>query len=174
METSLETLQYPVGKHTWPSIVSDQDVHLAIRSIAAFPDKIQHAVERLSKLQLDTPYRPGGWTARQVVHHVADSHMNAYMRFKLALTEDAPTIKPYDQAKWAELADSKLLPPEISLPIIRNIHIRWGLIMENMKPEEWDLTFVHPEYNKVYSLRQVAMLYQWHGAHHLGHIQSVM
>ncbi len=173
MEASLETLQYPVGKHTWPIVVTDQEVHQAMRSIAAFPDKIQHATERLEKIRLDTPYRPDGWTVRQVVHHVADSHLNAYMRFKLALTETDPIIKPYDQTRWAELTDSTLLPPQISFPIIRSIHTRWVIIMENMKPEEWDRVFIHPEHGKPISLRQAAMSYEWHGNHHLAHVTKL-
>ncbi|MDQ3017852.1 MAG: putative metal-dependent hydrolase [Bacteroidota bacterium] len=173
METNLEALQYPVGKHTWPQNVTDQEVQHAIKSIAAFPDKIQHATERLDKEQLDTPYRPGGWTVRQVVHHVADSHLNAYMRFKLALTEEDPVIKPYDQTRWAQLSDSTLLPPAISYPIIRGIHTRWGIIMENIQPEVWDRVFIHPEHNWRISLRQAAMLYEWHGNHHLAHVTKL-
>ncbi len=173
MKTNTENLRYPIGKHTWPETVTDQELHHAIRSIAAFPDKIQHVTERLEKIQLDTPYRPEGWTVRQVVHHVADSHLNAYVRFKLALTEDNPIIKTYEEASWAELTDSKLLPPQISFPIIRNIHTRWVIIMENLKPEEWDRVFIHPEHEVPISLRQIAKLYEWHGHHHLAHITKL-
>src|SRR5688572_15524135 len=115
MDTSLENLQYPTGRFSWPKEVSDQDIFMAINSIDEFPAKIRQSVSRLNDGQLDTTYRPDGWTVRQVVHHCADSHMNAYIRFKLALTEETPTIKPYDQSLWANLADSQILPPEISL-----------------------------------------------------------
>lgn len=173
MDPLLENLRYPVGRHTHPEAVSADEQTHAIRTISAFPDKIRHATERLTDQQLDTPYRPDGWTIRQVVHHVADSHVNAYVRFKLAITEDSPTIKPYNEKLWAELPDSKILPVEISLHILKAIHTRWVVVMENMKPEDWDKKYIHPEHNSIMTLAQAAMMYEWHCNHHLGHITGL-
>lgn len=169
MERDIEKLQYPVGRFTMPAEVSDEEVKQAIVRISLFPSRIMETVRHIKPDQLDTPYRPGGWTIRQVVHHCADSHMNAIIRFKLALTEDAPFIKPYDQAGWAELSDS-MLGPEISLILLGAVHKRWVALMETMSVTDWNRTFVHPEYNRVQTLRQTVMLYAWHGEHHLGHI----
>lgn len=173
METSMETLRYPTGRFVWPKEVSDHMIFTAINVIDEFPARINRAIGNLDSGQLDTPYRPDGWTIRQVVHHCADSHMNAYIRFKLALTEETPTIKPYDQASWAELADSQILNPDISLSIIEGVHTRWVTIMKNMTGEEWDKTFLHPEHNEPHQLRQVVIMYQWHCNHHLAHITQL-
>lgn len=169
MERDIEKLQYPVGRFTLPTEVSDEEIKQAIVRISLFPSRIMETVRQIKPDQLDTPYRPGGWTIRQVVHHCADSHMNAVIRFKLALTEDAPVIKPYDQTAWAELSDSRL-GPEISLILLGAVHKRWVALMEMMTDADWNKTFIHPEYNRVQTLRQTVMLYAWHGEHHLGHI----
>jgi len=174
MNTDLETLRYPIGRFIWPSSVSEQELQEALNRIETFPGRIQKTVENLLDDQLDTPYRPDGWTIRQVIHHVADSHMNAYIRLKLALTEDTPTIKPYDESKWAMLPDSITLHPEISLRLLKDVHTRWVVIMKCMPAESWDRTFIHPEYNKTYSLRQFVRMYAWHGDHHLAHITGVL
>lgn len=174
METPMETLQYPTGRFTWPQVVTEEEIHDAIQRIAAFPDQIRKTVKDLEVGQLDTPYRPQGWTIRQVVHHCADSHMNAYMRFKLALTEDNPTIKSYDQTRWATLLDSQMLPPEVSLSLIDGVHARWVKIMENMSDKDWNRTFHHPEYNITQALRQTVMMYRWHCGHHLAHITNLL
>lgn len=174
MDQTLENLQYPIGRFSWPKDVSDGEVHGAIRTILAFPGKIRKAVEGLASDQLDTPYRPDGWTIRQVVHHCADSHMNAYIRFKLALTEDNPVIKPYDQSKWASLQDSKTLPPDISLALLESVHTRWGVVMESMSDADWESSFTHPEYKVSQKLRQAVMMYAWHCEHHLAHITSLI
>lgn len=170
----MENLKYPVGTFTWPVEVSMEELRNAIQVIEAFPGKIRKAVEALNEEQLDTPYRPEGWTIRQVVHHCADSHMNAYIRFKLALTEDTPTIKPYDQTSWATLADSITLLPESSLIIIKGVHTRWVVIMNCMTPEDWSRQYNHPEYNKKYALKQLAVMYAWHCEHHLAHITRLI
>ena len=169
MEPTLEQLKYPVGKWKWPETVTENEIGEAIVAIADLPSQLIEAVKGLNDQQLDTPYRPEGWSIRQVVHHLADSHMNAYMRFKWALTEDNPTIKPYDQAKWAELADNKA-EPMVSLMIITGIHKRWVDIMQHMAASDWDLTLKHPEHNRQLILRMLVMQYAWHGRHHLQHI----
>ena len=173
MEITMEKLQYPVGRFDWSVDVPKEQREKAIHTIDAFPSTIMEAVESLSEAQLDTPYRPEGWTVRQVVHHVADSHMNAYIRFKLALTEEEPTIKPYDQAEWAKLPDSKL-DPGISLDLIAGVHRRWVTIMLNMSESEWERKFLHPEHGHGQMLKKVASMYAWHCQHHLGHITGLI
>jgi len=172
MEKDVELLKYPIGRFALPSDVHVEEIHTAIKRISAFPARLLETVRPLQPDQLDTPYRPGGWTIRQVVHHLADSHMNAFTRFKLALTEEAPVIKPYDEAKWAEQADYKL-GPEFSLVLLGSVHKRWVALMESMTDADWERIFIHPEYNRVQKLSQTVMLYAWHGEHHLGHILNV-
>ena len=169
----MENLKYPVGHFDWSLDVSKAEREQAIRTIAAYPAKLRNAVSPLNDTQLDTPYRQEGWTVRQVVHHLVDSHMNAYIRFKLALTEDTPTIKPYDQAEWAKLPDNKL-DPGISLVLIDGIHKRWVTIMDYMSETEWNRGFIHPEHNAFQELKKVAAMYAWHGEHHLAHITRLM
>jgi len=169
MEIDTEKLKYPIGRFTLPAEVSEEEIKQAIVRITLFPSRIMETIRQIKPDLLDTPYRQGGWTIREVVHHCADSHMNALIRFKLALTEDAPVIKPYDQAAWAVLSDSRL-GPEISLILLGAVHKRWVALMEMMTDADWNRTFVHPEYNRVQTLRQTVMLYAWHGEHHLGHI----
>ena len=161
-------LRYPIGKYD-PTAYSDRKKN--IDTIAALPEKLRDAVARLSDDQLDTPYREGGWTLRQTVHHLADSHINSLCRFKLALTEDEPpTIKPYAEDRWAELADSKL-PVETSLAIIDGVHARWAAMIEAMSDEDFDRVFVHPETGS-WTLEKVLGLYAWHSLHHTAHITS--
>lgn len=174
MNMDLETLQYPIGRFKWPSTVSEQEIQDSINRIESLPGKIKMATENLRDDQLDIPYREHGWTIRQVVHHIADSHMNAYIRFKLALTEDKPTIKPYDEAKWAMLSDSITLRADISLAILKGVHTRWVAIMKCMPGESWDREYIHPEHNKAYSLKQAVKMYAWHGDHHLAHITGLL
>lgn len=144
-----------------------------INQLEALPQQIETAASGITDAQLDTPYRPGGWTARQVVHHLADSHINAYCRLHLALTENAPTIKPYLEGKWAELPDS-LLPIGSSLQILTGIHFRWTHLLRSMDEGDFAKTYIHPQYGKVYSMDTMTALYAWHGEHHLGHIRLVM
>ncbi|MBI1225483.1 MAG: putative metal-dependent hydrolase [Bacteroidetes bacterium] len=169
----MENLKYPIGKFSAPENVT-QDMRQAwIEAIAALPQRLEKALEGISETQLDTPYRPGGWTVRQVVHHLADSHMNAYCRLHLALTEDAPIIKPYEEGEWAKLPDS-MLPVIHSLEILKGMHFRWVYLLQNMSEADFQRTYVHPAYGKIYSMDVMTALYAWHGEHHLGHVNLIM
>jgi len=143
-----------------------------LEQIAQTPAKLRGAVAGLADAQLDTPYRPDGWTVRQVVHHVPDSHLNSYVRFKLALTEDDPTIKTYAEDRWAELADSKATPIEVSLTLVDSLHDRWMRLLRSLTPEEWKRTFRHPELGPM-TLEKTLALYAWHGRHHVAHITEL-
>lgn len=166
-------LRYPIGKFERPSagLTSDQNRQM-IDAIAEVPARLATAIAGLTTAQLDTPYRPGGWTVRQVVHHLPDSHMNAYVRFKLALTEVEPTIKTYEEARWAELADSCETPIETSFALLENLHKRWVLLLRSLSPTDWVRKFRHPELGPM-SLDQTLALYAWHGRHHVAHITSL-
>src|SRR5688572_11016013 len=139
-------LRYPIGKLDRKSSLTPDERRAAIDAIAAAPARLRTAVRDLTDSQLDTPYRPGGWTVRQLVHHLPDSHMNAFVRVKLALTEDAPTIKPYDEARWAELPDVRLTPVAVSLTLLDALHARWAVLLRALEPRDWARTFVHPEH----------------------------
>jgi hypothetical protein len=166
-------LQYPIGRMTHVMSANDQMRRTAIDEIAALPARMRTAVAGLTEAQLDTPYRPGGWTVRQVVHHVPDSHVHAYIRLKLALTEDAPTIKPYDEKTWARLADSRL-PVEVSLTLLDSVHARWVALLRDLKPSDWRHTFNHPEYPEgPRTIDWHTHVYAWHSNHHLAHITSL-
>jgi hypothetical protein len=165
-------LRYPIGKFQKPESLAGDERREFIAQIADAPARLVSATAGLTPAQLDTPYRPGGWTVRQVVHHVPDSHMNAFIRFKLALTENEPTIKPYDEARWAELADGKNPPIEPSLRLLENLHSRWVVLLESIAPAEWDCKFKHPELGPM-SLNQNLALYAWHGRHHVAHITAL-
>jgi len=164
--------RYPVGKFSPPegAVPAEQRAQL-LNQVAEAPAKLRSAIEGLTETQLDTPYRPGGWTSRQVVHHVADSHMNGFIRFKLGLSEDNPTIKPYPEHLWADLADQKL-PTDVSLPIVENVHERWVAVLRSMTETDWERTFNHPEMG-VQRLDRALALYAWHGRHHVAHITSL-
>jgi hypothetical protein len=164
-------LRYPIGKLNRVSTLSPEERRIAIEHIAQAPGLLNAAVAGLTAAQLDTPYRDGGWTVRQLVHHVADSHMNAYVRFKLALTESEPTIKPYEEALWAELPDSKL-PIEISIALITALHQRWVPLLRGMKPEDFARTLRHPELGLV-TLDGSLGIYSWHGRHHTAHVTAL-
>jgi uncharacterized damage-inducible protein DinB len=165
-------LSYPIGKFRWEGPGTAADRARRIDEIAAAPAALRKAVAGLDDAQLDTPYRPGGWTVRQVAHHVPDSHLNAYVRFKLAVTEDAPTIKPYDEAAWAELADVKTVPVAASLALLEALHERWAAFLRSLGEAEWARTFRHPELGVVPLGKNVA-LYAWHGRHHVAHVTSL-
>lgn len=165
-------MQYPVGHFKWSGAASEEQLRQWIDEIAAAPAQLRTAVRGLSPEQIDTPYRPGGWTVRQVVHHVPDSHLNSYIRFRLALTEREPTIKPYDQQQWAELYDSRTAPTEVSLSLLQSLHERWTILLKSLRPPDWKRTFRHPELGLV-TLEQNAALYAWHGRHHVAHITSL-
>jgi uncharacterized damage-inducible protein DinB len=170
--TAVADLRYPIGKFQRPASITAADRARYIAEIAAAPARFRAAVKGLSPAQLDTPYRPGGWSVRQVVHHVPDSHMNSYMRFKLALTEDRPAVKGYDEARWAELADSRETPVEVSLALLENIHQRWLVLLRSLSDADFKKAFVHSEMGEL-SLEQTLALYAWHGAHHTAHITSL-
>lgn len=165
-------LQYPIGKFKWEGDLTDDTRRRLIGEIESTPAKLRAALAGLSQEQLDTPYRPGGWTVRQVVHHLPDSHLNSYTRFKLALTEDEPTIKPYDQERWSELADARTAPVDTSLLLLESLHRRWVLLLKSMTPQDFARAFNHPELGKL-SLDKTLALYAWHGAHHVAHITSL-
>lgn len=163
--------RYPIGKLERQTVLSPEERRVAIEQIAQTPGMLSAAVAGLTPEQLDTPYRDGGWTVRQLVHHVADSHMNAFIRFKLALTEQEPTIKPYDEKLWAELADSDA-PVEVSLALLAALHQRWVPLLRGMKPEDFARTLRHPEMGTL-TLDGTLGIYSWHGRHHLAHATSL-
>jgi uncharacterized damage-inducible protein DinB len=169
--TDIEDLRYPIGRFNPPasSVPGIRSAHIA--TLRLLPERLRAAVAGLNDAQLDTPYREGGWTVRQVVHHVADSHANGYTRFKLALTEDWPTIKPYDQAAWAELADSKL-PIDVSLALVTALHTRWVALLESLTGEDFQKGYMHPEDGRV-NLAKGLAIYEWHSRHHTAHITSL-
>jgi len=164
--------RYPIGKFHPPATISDADRAHFIDDIAATPVRMRAALAGLSAPQLDTPYRDGGWTVRQLAHHVPDSHMNAYVRFKLALTENEPTIKTYEEARWAELSDSIETPVEISLSLLEALHTRWVTLLRSLKPADWSRKFRHPELGEM-TLEKNLALYSWHGKHHVAHITAL-
>jgi hypothetical protein len=162
---------YPIGKFEMPREVTPARRQQAIEEIASTPAKMRTAVKGLNDVQLDTPYREGGWTVRQVVHHVPDSHMNAYIRLRLALTEEKPTIKPYEEARWAELADAKL-PIEVSQTLLDSVHIRWDAVWRSMKPEHFARSLIHPDHGER-TVDWLLFVYEWHGKHHTAHITEL-
>jgi hypothetical protein len=164
--------QYPIGKFTYDAPPSESQRQKFIEDIEHASAALQAAVRGLSAQQMETPYRDGGWTVRQVVHHVPESHMNAYIRFKLALTEDEPTIKPYREDEWAKLADVQSTAPEVSLALLDSLHQRWVQLLRTMKPDDWKRTFNHPE-RGVVSLENNLAMYAWHGRHHVAHITEL-
>ncbi len=169
---STPDLRYPVGEFRFPKSVSTGELATFIDQIAETPARMRAAVTGLNDAQLDTPYRPGGWTVRQLAHHVPDSHMNSYVRFRLALTEDEPVIKPYEEKLWAELADARSLPVEPSLVLLEALHARWVPLLRSLSESEWKRTFRHPELGLV-SLENNAALYAWHGRHHVAHVTAL-
>ena len=168
----MSDLRYPIGPFKYERELTEDERHRAIDEIEAAPARLRAALQGLSPEQLDTAYRPGGWTVRQVVHHLSDSHLNAYVRFKLALTENEPTIKPYDEKRWAELHDGRMAPVETSLALLASLHQRWGLLLRSVKPDDFARCFRHPE-RGVLSLHWSLALYAWHGQHHIAHINTL-
>lgn len=167
--SDLDNLRYPIGPFSPPASFMPGIRTAHIHTLQILPEQLHQAVDKLNDKQLDTPYRKGGWTVRQVVHHLADSHANGYLRFKLALTEEWPTIKPYDQAAWAELADSKTLAVAPSLAMIECVHARWIALLEAMSIDDFHKGFNHPEHGRL-NLMKVLAMYDWHSRHHLAHI----
>ena len=165
-------LRYPIGRFDWSAFVKADDRSRHVETIASQPERLRAAVAGLSGEQLNTPYREGGWTVRQVVHHVPESHMNSYIRFKLALTEIDPVIKPYDEAAWAQLADVAVTPIETSLSLLESLHLRWVALLRGISHADWKRQFLHPEIGPV-TLEKNLALYAWHGDHHIAHIREL-
>ena len=165
-------LSYPVGKFDWKQTITPEDRPRLIAEIAAAPAKFRAAVAGLTDAQLDTPYRPDGWTVRQVTHHMPESHMNSFMRFRWALTEDNPAVKGYNEAKWAKLHDSVTLPVEVSLQLLDALHIRWVDLLQSMSQEHYERSFEHSDLGTI-RLDQALALYAWHSRHHAAHITGL-
>ena len=167
---TLEQLKFPIGKFEKPTTITKDDLLNWISEISTFPSRLKNEVNHLTNQQLNTQYRPEGWTIRQVVHHCADSHMNSLIRLKLTLTEDQPTVKPYYEERWAELADSKNMPIEPSLKMIEGIHERWTVLLNNLSESDYSKIFIHPEHGKAFRIDENIGMYAWHCNHHLAHI----
>jgi hypothetical protein len=172
LETKMSDLRYPIGKFHFDGPPTEQQRKKFIDDISQAPANLRAALEGLSHQQLDTPYRPDGWTVRQVAHHVPDSHLNAYVRFKLALTEPEPTIKPYAEDLWAQLPDTQATPVDVSLTLLESLHNRWVRLLRSLEPEDWKRSFRHPELGLV-SLEKNLALYAWHGRHHVAHVTAL-
>lgn len=164
--------RYPIGKYE-PQLYSEKQKQAWLLDLQFLPEALERAITNLDQAQLDTPYREGGWTVRQLVHHVADSHMNAYIRFKLGLTEDKPTIKPYEEQEWALLADNQAVPINVSLTLLHALHIRWVATIKNLSEEQWNRLVIHPAANREMSLWFLLGLYAWHGNHHVAHVTTL-
>lgn len=172
-KAATEALRFPTGRFRRPSFpLSPADRARMIDVIAETPTNLREAVAGLTEHQLDTPYRDGGWTVRQLVHHLPDSHINSYVRFRLGLTEDAPTIKTYEEDRWAQLADARTAPIEMSLLLLDSLHERWVLLMKSMTPDDWKREIAHPEHGKL-PLDFFLALYAWHGPHHVAHVTGL-
>lgn len=169
--SSLESLSYPIGRFQSPTEITEDHLEKWTKSIQTFPERLEKAIGWLTTSQLNTPYRPGGWTVRQLVHHIADSHMNAYIRLKLGLTEEEPAIKPYDQDAWAALPDSQL-SVEISLRLITALHRRWMEVLNIV--DNWERKIYHPEQQTTLTLAELTGQYAWHCEHHLAHITGLI
>jgi hypothetical protein len=168
----MNDLSYPIGRFTRPEVFDLAFRQAAVGAIAAAPGLLRAAVAGLTDAQIDTPYRPGGWTVRQVVHHVPDSHLNAYIRTRLALTEDVPTIKTYDQERWAQLADARTAPIDASLDLLEALHERWTALLSTFSPTDFGRRMNHPEMGPI-DLDTLLALYAWHGRHHAAHITTL-
>ncbi|MBE7169696.1 MAG: putative metal-dependent hydrolase [Williamsia sp.] len=171
-------LRYPIGKLADQPYAGQLEPDERIKEellldLQMLPQALEYAILNLDAQQLDTPYRPGGWTVQQVVHHVPDSHMNAYTRFKLGLTENNPPIKPYDEGAWAQLVDTRIVPVNISLTLLHALHARWFALLNNLDESDWKKTVYHPEHKKELSLWHLLKMYAWHGKHHVAHINSL-
>jgi hypothetical protein len=169
----IEQQKYPIGKYIRPEVITQTDIERWIDEIAVAPRQFRETVHGFTAGQLATPYREGGWTVRQVLHHVPDSHIQAYGRFKLALTEEKPTIKPYREDRWATLPDSELTPVDVSLTLLEALHKRWVTLLRSMGNDDFKRTYFHPEYQKEFALDGILGLYAWHGKHHLAHIRNL-
>ena len=167
-----EELRYPTGKFAARENYTTEDLQQFIRRIESLPAKVDEATKTLTASQLNTPYREGGWTLRQVLHHIPESHMNAYIRFKWALTEETPTIKAYNEKAWAETPEI-VLDPRISIDLLKALHVKWVALMKSLSQKDLQRQYIHPETHKVNRLDNMIAMYAWHGEHHLGHINSL-
>lgn len=170
----MEHLKYPIGKPNIPSEISPNHISEWISVLKEFPKKLEALVYNLSEKQLDTPYREGGWTIRQVVHHCADSHHNSYTRFKWALTEDKPIIKAYYEGRWAELFDSKSAPINLSLNSLKALHAKWVYFLNGLTEEDLNTSFIHPDGKEEVGLKENIAIYAWHCNHHYAHIENLI
>ncbi len=171
--SEIENLKYPIGKFIYPAEITEEYLRKHIQRIESLPGELRQLVSGLTEDQMNKVYREGGWTVRQVLNHIADSHVNAYIRFKCALTENIPVIKPYLEAEWAELPDGKYCDPEISLNLIDALHYRWVMLLRSMNKEDFKKGFFHPEHGKILSLAITTGSYSWHGDHHFAHINGL-
>ena len=169
----MEHLKYPIDKFEFGKSYTAEDNQRHISIIEEFPIELKALVSKFTSSQLEKNYRPEGWTARQIIHHIADSHMNAYVRVKLTLTENNPTIKPYDQDTWANLEDGKNAPVEISLTLIDALHQRWAYLLRSLTNADLQKKYIHPEYNREFKLDELLALYAWHGRHHYEHLKII-
>ena len=170
----MDHLKYPTGRFSYQAGYNTIERERLLGVLRSFPDRFEQQLEGITATQLDTPYRPEGWTLRQVIHHVADSHLNAYIRFKWALTEDQPAIKAYNEKEWAKLPDTQQTPIAVSLSLLKALHSRWIVLLESMADQDWQKAVFHPEAQRVIKLEEFLALYAWHGDHHLGHVKLVM
>ena len=173
MEDNLEHLRYPIGRYQKPETLTPELMQDWINVLDVLPSWMDAYIENLDENQLQVPYREGGWTIQQVVHHVADSHMNAYIRLKVGLTEDNPTVKPYDENAWAELEDVKRVPVNISVTMLHTIHRRMVTVLRHMKAADWERTYFHPQHQRSFPLWEMVALYAWHSRHHTEHIRQL-
>lgn len=170
----IETLRFPIGKFEKPAEITPAHIQKWIADIAVFPAQLLELCRDLTEEQLQWRYRPQGWTIQQVVHHCADSHMNSFIRFKLSLTEDTPTIKPYYEDRWAELPDAATAPISHSLLILEGLHARWTMLLSSLQADDFDKEFLHPEHGRRFSLAENIGVYAWHARHHFAHIQQAL
>ncbi len=173
MENNMEHLMYPVGRYQKPDALTAELKNEWLNVLANMPSWLDASIENLDEAQLQVPYREGGWTIQQVIHHIADSHLNAFVRVKLALTEDNPTVKPYDEKAWAELPDTKVVPVNVSVTLIHALHRRLVTLLENISAEDWQRTYYHPEHKRNFPIWEVVALYAWHSRHHTAHIRNL-
>lgn len=172
LESSPDDLKYPIGPCHYPVLYTDEILMQLLLDLETFPQRLEYAVQSLDEYQLQTPYREGGWTVNQVIHHCADSHMNCFIRLKLMLTEDHPTIKPYLEDRWAECADYSL-PFNHALTILHAVHKKILKVLRSLNHNDLDRTYFHPQYKRDFSVRDLMCLYAWHGNHHLAHITTL-